>query len=89
MTKEEVVTQLEKERQKRMNATSREKYWRNKFNHEALEVEEHDHNDLSSILLENTVDNVPEDLQYLWNEQLKMVKRNKNGYRWHPKYVIT
>jgi hypothetical protein len=50
-----------------------------------LEVEEQDHNNLSSIMLGETVDNVPEDLQCLWKEQLKMVQRKKNGYRWHPK----
>jgi hypothetical protein len=40
-----------------------------------LEVEEQDHNDLSSIMLGETVDNIPEDLQCLWKEQLKMVQR--------------
>jgi hypothetical protein len=85
LTKDDVVAQLQKERQRRINAEAREKYWRDKFDDEALEVEEQDHDDLSSILLGETVDNVPEDLQCLWKEKLKMVQRKKNGYRWHPK----
>ena len=74
-----------KEKQRRINAEAREKYWRDKFDQESLEVEEQDHNDLSAMLLGESVDNVPEELRCLWNEQLKMVQRKKNGYRWHPK----
>ena len=77
MTKDDVVAQLEKERQRRINAEAREKYWRDKFDDEALEVEEQDHNDLSTILLRETVENVSGDLQCLWKEQLKMVQRKK------------
>jgi hypothetical protein len=88
LSKEDVVVQLAKERQRRMNAEAREKYWRDKFNKEALEIDEQDHDDLSSMLLGQAVYNVPEEMQTLWKQQLKMVQRKKTGYRWHPKREI-
>ena len=84
MSKSDIVVQLEKEKQRQINAEAREKYWTDKFDQESLEVEEQDHNELSAMLLGQSVDNVPEKLHCLWNEQLKMVQRKK-CYRWHPK----
>ena len=85
MSMSDIIVQLEKEKQRRINAEAKQKYWRDKFDQESLEVEEQDHNDLSAMLLGESVDNVPEELRCLWNEQLKMVQRKKNGYRWHSK----
>ena len=85
MSKQDVVVQLGKEKQRRINTEAREKYWRDKFNEEALVLEEQDHSDLSTMLLGESVVNVPEELQCLWKQQLKMVQKKKNGYRWHPK----
>ena len=83
MSKSDIVVQLEKEKQRQINAEAREKYWRDKFDQESLEVEEQDHNDLSAMLLGKSVNNMPEELHSLWNERLKMVQ--KKGYRRHPK----
>ena len=43
VAKQDVVVQLEQERQRRMNAEAREMYWRDKFDQEALEMDEQDH----------------------------------------------
>ena len=85
LSKEDVILQLAQERQARINAEARERYWRDKFNEEALIINEQDHGDLSSILLDQSVDNVPEEMQCLWKQQLKIAQSKKNGYRWHPK----
>ena len=37
------------------------------------------------FLLDRSVDNVPEEMQCLWKQQLKITQSKKNGYRWHPK----
>ena len=86
LSNEDVILQLAQERQARINAEARERYWRDKFNEEALTIDEQDHGDLSSILLDlNPVDNVPEEIQCLSKQLLKITQSKKNGYRWHPK----
>ena len=77
MAKQDVVNELQKQRQRRINAEARETYWRDKFNGEALEIDEQDHDDLSSMLLGQTIESVPNELQCLWEQQLKMVQRKK------------
>ncbi len=59
MSKQDVVVQLGKEKQRRINAEAREKYWRDKFKEEALVLQEQDHSDLSTMLLGESVVNVP------------------------------
>lgn len=86
LTKNEIILQLESERRKRDNAESRERYWRDKFDFEAMEMDKNDHDDLSAIMLAISADeNVPEDMKCLWEQQQKMLNSKKNGYRWHPK----
>ncbi|CAB3976752.1 Hypothetical predicted protein [Paramuricea clavata] len=86
LTKEEVITQLDKEGQKRVNAEKREIYWREKFKSEALEMDVDDNDDLSSMMLSISNDEIPDNMKCLWDEQKKMIQRKKNGYRWHPTY---
>lgn len=85
LTKKEVVVELAHERNKRRNAENRERYWREKFLSEAMEMETADHEDLSTILNSLPNENIPEDMKCLWEQQKKLIYTKKNGYRWHPK----
>lgn len=85
LTKEEVIVQLAQERNAKRNAENREKYWREKFMSEAIEMETEDHEDLSAIWNSLPKDNIPEDMKCLWEQQNKLTRTKKNGYRWHPK----
>ena len=73
-------------KQKRIDAGKQQKYWKNKYEEEAINVDEDYHNDLSSIInLVNTND-MPSDLTCLWDNQQKVLKANgKVRFRWHPK----
>ncbi|KAL9967256.1 hypothetical protein ACROYT_G025450 [Oculina patagonica] len=87
MTKEEVECQLKREQLARRNAERREKYWREKFDKEAVEVDEEDQEDLKEMF-KQPVGNLPDDMQCLWEQQQKILKtKSKNGYRWHPKIM--
>lgn len=86
MTKEDVVFQSKEERKARVNAEKRERYWKEKFLNESVQTEEEDHTDLSNILRGVAKENVPGDMECLWEQQKKiMATKNKRGYRWHPK----
>lgn len=52
---------------------------------EAIEMEAEDHEDLSAIWNSLPKDNIPEDMKCLWEQQNKLARTKKNGYRWHPK----
>ena len=47
LTKEDVVLQLNQERKQRLNAEKREKYWKEKFLEESVQLEDGDHADLN------------------------------------------
>ena len=85
MTKEELECLLKSEQLARRNAEKREKYWREKFDREAVQVDEQDQEDLKEMFAQ-PVGNVPEDIQCLWEQQHKILNTiSANGYRWHPK----
>jgi len=87
LSKEEVTKQLKLERQARLNAEKRERYWREKFEAECIEMENDDHADLSNMF-EGAGNNVPDSMASLWEQQQNLLRcKTKNAYRWHPKYV--
>ncbi|CAH3029420.1 unnamed protein product, partial [Porites evermanni] len=61
LSKDEVEKQVQKERQARLNAEKREKYWREKFEAECLEKDDEDHTDLSAMF-DKAGSNVTEDM---------------------------
>ncbi|KAK2555828.1 hypothetical protein P5673_022469, partial [Acropora cervicornis] len=86
LTKEDVVLQLNQERKQRLNAEKREKYWKEKFLEESVQLEDGDHADLTTMLRTVPKENIPEELECLWEQQQKILTtRSKRGYRWHPK----
>ena len=56
------MQQLAKERQQRQNGEKRERFWREKFNSQCLEIAEEDHDDLSQMFLNTGDQNVPTEL---------------------------
>ena len=86
LSKSEVVQQLAKERQARQNAEKRERYWREKFDSQCLEMAAEDHDDLSQMFSKTDDQNVPTEMACLWEQQKRLLQcKTKNGYRWHPK----
>ena len=86
VSKSEVVQQLAKERRARQNAEKRERYWREKFNSQCLEMAEEDHDDLSQIFLNTGDQNVPTEMACLWEQQKHLLQcKSKNSYWSHPK----
>ena len=89
LRKEDVVLQLNQERKQRLNAEKREKYWKEKFLQESVQLEDGDHVDLITLLHKVPKDKVPEEIEYLWEQQQKILNtKSKCGYRWHPKKVF-
>lgn len=87
LSKEEVTEQLKLERQARLNAEKRERYWREKFEAECIEMEHDDHADFAKMF-DGVGDNVPDSMASLWEQQQNLLGcKSKNAYRWHPKYV--
>lgn len=85
---DEVVEQLKEESRKRKNAENREKYWKDKFASEALELDKDDQTDLIKIFSSVKTKDVPADMLCLWEQQGKILQSSSpQGYRWHPKYV--
>lgn len=86
LSKIEVVQKLAKERQARQNAEKRERYWRQKFDSQCLEMAEEDHDDLSQMFLNTCDQNVPTEMACLLEQQKRLLQyKTKNGYQWHPK----
>ena len=56
-------------------------YWHKKIQSEALDMDEDDHNDLVTILLSQTSENIPEDMKCMWEQQITLIQQNKHGYR--------
>lgn len=86
LSQSEIEQQLRAERRQKKRALEREKYWREKFLDDTIELESEDHDDLSNIFKGVRADNVPEDMECLWDQQKKIINTaSPNGYRWHPK----
>ena len=86
LSKCEVVQQLHEERQARLNAEKRERYWRDKFHSQCIEMDREDHEDLSQMFSNIGDQNVPAEMASLWLQQKNLLEcKSKNGYRWHPK----
>ena len=88
LTKEEMKFALQNEKNATLNGQQKERYWREKFVSEAVELEDEDHGDLSAILTTISKEKVPEEMLCLWEQQKKAInKKIKHGNRWHPKSV--
>lgn len=86
LTKEEVEYQLKREQMAKRNAEKRVVFWRGKFENEAVLIDEEDQQDLLQMARSVKENNLPENLQCLWQQQQKILKtKSKNGYRWHPR----
>ena len=42
-------------------------------------MNEDDHNDLVTILLSQTSENIPEDMKCTWEQQITLIQQNKHG----------
>ena len=81
LTREELNVLLQTERTARLNAERRERYWRGKFDREAVEVEDDDHGDLSQMLTDVPKEKVPEEMLCMWEQQKKMLAtKSKHVY---------
>ncbi len=88
LEKEDIEKQLDDCRREKRNAIEREKYWREKFHSESINVEDEDHKDLTSIFDGVDSEDVPDDMKSFWEQQKKILNTaSPHGYRWHPKYV--
>ena len=67
-----IHTQLKRGRHNRTNAEKREKYWRNKFEKESIDMED-DNNDLIAIMNLADRKDIPPDIISLWNNQQKVL----------------
>ena len=87
MSIDDYAKQLQLERQARTNAVKREKYWREKFAEECLEMTEDSNADLTVMF--QRANNIPEYMGGLWEQQKMLLSsKSKNAYRWHPKLVF-
>ena len=87
MSKDDYAKQLQVERQTRINAEKREKYWREKFAEECLEMTEDSNADLTVMF--QSANSIPEHMAGLWEQQkLLLSSKSKNAYCWHPKLVL-
>ena len=84
--REEVVLQVHQEQKRRFNAEKRERYWREKFENESIEVQNDDNSDLTCIFQGVVKEKVPKETACLWEQQKKILHtKSKRGYRWNPK----
>ena len=72
LSKEEVTKQPQLERQARLNAEKRERYWKEKFEAECIEMQNDDHADLTKMF-EEVGDNVPDSMASLWEQQQNLL----------------
>ena len=66
LTTEDAVLQLNQERKQRLNAEKWQKYWKEKFLEESVQLEDGDHADLTTMLHKVPKDKVPEEMECLW-----------------------
>ena len=86
LSREELVDQVAQEQARRKHAEERERYWRSKYDSEALVVDEEDNADLDSMFWATKKENIPKEMECLWEQQKKNIQTaGKNGHRWHPK----
>ena len=86
LSREELVDQVAQEQVRRKHAEERERYWRSKYDSEALVVDEEDNADLDSMFWATKKENIPKEMECLWEQQKKNIQTaGKNGHRWHPK----
>ena len=80
------MDQVAQEQARRKHAEERERYWRSKYDSEALVVDEEDNVDLDSMFWATKKENIPKEMECLWEQQKKNIQTaGKNGHRWHPK----
>lgn len=77
LTREELNVQLQNQRTARLNAERRERYWKGKFDSEAVELEDDDHKDLSQMLTNVPKEKVPEEMLCMWEQQKKKCSQQK------------
>ncbi|XP_044179618.1 uncharacterized protein LOC122961098 [Acropora millepora] len=70
LTKGDVVLQLNRERKQRLNAEKREKYRKEKFLEESVQLEDGDHADRTTMLRTVPKENIPEELECLWEQHV-------------------
>ena len=81
LTREELNVLLQNERTAKLNSERRERYWRRKFDSEALELEDENHGDLPQMLTNVPKEKVPEEMLCIWEQQKKMLTtKSKHGY---------
>ena len=86
LAKEDIERQLDYQRKEQRKALEREKYWKDKFISQSIELEEEDHHDLTSIFEGTAKEYVPKEMKCLWDQQQKIIHTaSPDGYRWHPK----
>ena len=61
LTTEDALLQLNQERKQRLNAGKWQKYWKEKFLEESVQLEDGDHADLTTMLHK-----FPEEMECLW-----------------------
>ena len=66
--RKEVVLQVHQEQKRRFNAEKRERYWREKFENESVEVQNDDNSDLTCIFQGVVKEKVPEETACLWEQ---------------------
>ena len=69
LRKVDAVLQLNQERKQRLNAEKREKYWKEKFPQESVQLEDGDHADLTILLHKVPRDN----FLRKWNREFKQI----------------
>ena len=79
---------MHQEQKRRFSAEKRERYWREKFENESIEVQNDVNSDLTCIFQGVVKEKVPEETAPLWEQQKKIMHtKSKRGYRWNPKKV--
>ena len=59
---------MHQEQKRRFNAEKRERYWREKFENESVEVQNDDNSDLTCIFQGVVKEKVPEETACLWEQ---------------------
>lgn len=86
LTKDQLICKLKTEINTRKCAETREHYWKRKFEMQQIDMDGKDNNDLETIFNSVDSDNVPPDMKYIWEQQLRINHcKYKKAYRWHPK----
>ena len=86
LTEEEVEYQLKREQMAKRNAEKREVFWREKFENEAVVIDEEDQQNLLQMAGSVKENNLPEICNAYGSSNKTFLKtESQNGYRWHPK----